>query len=513
MVALVDVSGDEPYLETVRSALLAALLAAGPAALFGLATLSHRVGLWDLQGDVPAVRHVPLAAHAGAGAACALELADALPLHAFLAPVDRWRDEIEAGLEAMSPISAEERADAAAQCARRAGAGGQQVRSQAQLASPARRLTRAPAAGWGGRTCAWAGAGCAADIPGRAWRERLGAGTPRGECGRRLGRGWRRALPQRAHPHIPGWAARCGRGRVGRRTLGGRGADAVPARSCSTERCDAGGCAGCGRCARCAADGLLRRGRRACRGAGRATPCTLVACEFLTRANAMQAGGIIVDLFALPPAGDAACLDLASLAPLPRACGGALLHYPQGAADAPLPRDVHRLLRYDADALRALNVRLRALLRCAQPTHRTARHPPPAHLAGAARAARVRAPGGRRVAGVSVSHEHVRVRVPQPGGGGAWRSLTATSSRCRPHDCVAFDFEYASSEGFSAPNAVDQPPAAQLAFEYTLILPVRAAVVRALLLCVRMLQNSRAIWRCMLSLRMQPTRRQATTAP
>ncbi len=118
IVALVDSICDETFLETVRSALLAALLAAGPTALFGLATLSHRVGLWDLQGAVTAVRHVPLAARGGAAAATALELAEALPLEAFLAPIDRWRDEIEAGLEALRPASCEERDDAAALRAR-----------------------------------------------------------------------------------------------------------------------------------------------------------------------------------------------------------------------------------------------------------------------------------------------------------------------------------------------------------------------------------------------------------
>ncbi len=130
-VALVDTACDDAFLETVRSALLAALLAAGPSALFGLATVSHRVGLWDLQGGVPAVRHVPLAAH-GADAVTALELADALPLDAFLAPIDRWRDEIESGLESMRPATREEREDARAQHARRGAAvdGGTQARMQ-----------------------------------------------------------------------------------------------------------------------------------------------------------------------------------------------------------------------------------------------------------------------------------------------------------------------------------------------------------------------------------------------
>ena len=44
---------------------------------------------------------------------------------------------------------------------------------------------------------------------------------------------------------------------------------------------------------------------------------------------------------------------------------------------------------------------------------------------------------------------------------------------CRPHDCVSFDLDYASAEGFSAPSSVDQPPALQLAFEYTTLVPVQ----------------------------------------
>jgi hypothetical protein len=89
------------------------------------------VGLWDLQGGVPAVRHVPLETR-GADAVTALELADALSLDAFLAPIDRWRDEIESGLEAMRPATREEREDARLQHARRgaAVAGSAQARMQ-----------------------------------------------------------------------------------------------------------------------------------------------------------------------------------------------------------------------------------------------------------------------------------------------------------------------------------------------------------------------------------------------
>ena len=102
MVALVDAACDAAFLKAVRAALLAALLAAGPATLFGLATCARRVALWDVQGAAPAVRLVPLAPdEAAADAPCALDLADALPLEAFLAPLDAWRDEAEAALEAL----------------------------------------------------------------------------------------------------------------------------------------------------------------------------------------------------------------------------------------------------------------------------------------------------------------------------------------------------------------------------------------------------------------------------
>jgi hypothetical protein len=110
IVALVDASCDDSFLDAVRSALGAALLAAGPGALFGLATVSHRLGLWDTQGLAPVVRYVPLASGGGA-APCALPLAAALPAEAFLAPIDRWRDEIESALEAIRPAHAEERSN------------------------------------------------------------------------------------------------------------------------------------------------------------------------------------------------------------------------------------------------------------------------------------------------------------------------------------------------------------------------------------------------------------------
>lgn len=48
-VAVIDVACDADFLELVRSALLAALLAVGPQALFGIVTVSHRIGIYDTQ--------------------------------------------------------------------------------------------------------------------------------------------------------------------------------------------------------------------------------------------------------------------------------------------------------------------------------------------------------------------------------------------------------------------------------------------------------------------------------
>ncbi len=82
-VAVVDTTCDDDFLELVRNTLLSALLAIGPHALFGLVTISSRVSMWDLQGTVPAVRHVTVAARQSvADGVTIMPLADALPLEA-----------------------------------------------------------------------------------------------------------------------------------------------------------------------------------------------------------------------------------------------------------------------------------------------------------------------------------------------------------------------------------------------------------------------------------------------
>lgn len=56
-----------------------------PGALFGLATFSHKLGLYDVQGPIPVVKNVFIPADAEE--TLQLELEDVMPLLQFLAPV------------------------------------------------------------------------------------------------------------------------------------------------------------------------------------------------------------------------------------------------------------------------------------------------------------------------------------------------------------------------------------------------------------------------------------------
>ena len=59
--------------------------ALSPGSLFGLATFSHKIGLYDVQGPVPVVKNVFIPPDAESK--LPLELEDAMPLLQFLAPV------------------------------------------------------------------------------------------------------------------------------------------------------------------------------------------------------------------------------------------------------------------------------------------------------------------------------------------------------------------------------------------------------------------------------------------
>ncbi|CAN6842013.1 unnamed protein product [Brassica oleracea] len=112
-VAAIDLSSSEEFLELTKSALLAALEALSPGSLFGLATFSHKIGLYDVQGPIPVVKNVFIPPDAESK--LPLELEDAMPLLQFLAPVQTCKDRIAAALETLRPITSWERSSGAAQ--------------------------------------------------------------------------------------------------------------------------------------------------------------------------------------------------------------------------------------------------------------------------------------------------------------------------------------------------------------------------------------------------------------
>ncbi|XP_076893991.1 protein transport protein SEC23 D-like [Bidens hawaiensis] len=102
-VAAIDLASSEEFLELTKSALLAALEALAPGSLFGLATFSHKLGLYDVQGPIPVVKNVFLPADSDG--TLSIELEDAMPLFNFLAPVDTCKDRIASALETLRPTS------------------------------------------------------------------------------------------------------------------------------------------------------------------------------------------------------------------------------------------------------------------------------------------------------------------------------------------------------------------------------------------------------------------------
>ncbi|KAJ9517351.1 hypothetical protein QJQ45_016723 [Haematococcus lacustris] len=106
-LALVDVSGDEDFLEVVRSGLLAALEVLPPYTQFGLITFSNKVGLHDLRSGVGSVRLV----HAldSQDGPLAIPLAEVMPLHALLAPVGQFKESISGALDQLAPDPCVER--------------------------------------------------------------------------------------------------------------------------------------------------------------------------------------------------------------------------------------------------------------------------------------------------------------------------------------------------------------------------------------------------------------------
>jgi hypothetical protein len=87
--------------------------AIGPGSLFGLVTFSHKIGLYDVQGPIPVVKHIMIPADMDGRIPVDLEMA--MPLSSFLAPVESNKEHIAAALETLKPTSSWERATAAGQ--------------------------------------------------------------------------------------------------------------------------------------------------------------------------------------------------------------------------------------------------------------------------------------------------------------------------------------------------------------------------------------------------------------
>ncbi|THG06557.1 hypothetical protein TEA_014051 [Camellia sinensis var. sinensis] len=85
----------------------------GPGSLFGLATFSHKIGLYDVQGPVPVVKNVFIPPDSDG--TLPTELEDVMPLLSFLAPVDTCKDRIASALETLRPTNSWERTTAAGQ--------------------------------------------------------------------------------------------------------------------------------------------------------------------------------------------------------------------------------------------------------------------------------------------------------------------------------------------------------------------------------------------------------------
>ncbi|XP_074294931.1 protein transport protein SEC23 D-like [Silene latifolia] len=112
-VAAVDLSSSEEFIDLIKSALLAALEALPTGALFGLATFSLKLGLYDVQGPVPVVKNVFIPSESDG--TIQMELEDAVPLFSFLAPVETCKDRIASAIETLKPMTTWERSAAAGQ--------------------------------------------------------------------------------------------------------------------------------------------------------------------------------------------------------------------------------------------------------------------------------------------------------------------------------------------------------------------------------------------------------------
>jgi len=371
-VALIDLTASEEVLDVVRAGVVAAIEAVGEDALFGVVSFDDRVGLYDVSGDgASVVRHVRLAP----SGAVAVPLEDALPLERFLCRVGERKGKLVDAVE--STRSTRRRGGG--------GGGGNGGGGGDGDATPRRAFGPALEA-----VLAWLGADGVGELKGSG-----GGGAREGNEG------------TLRHPSCRVLSFLCGIPNAGDGALSSARHDAVSESLASLDPDEAAA----------AADELF-----------------LPQSDFYADAGDRAAvAAVVVDVFSLPDGG--AHADLASIAPLTERSGGTLYHYERAigedgaASDAPLPRDVFRLLNGDA-AVSAHHCSLRL---------RTSSEFKVANVYGA----------------LARDDEYEGL---------------CHVMRCGAEDAFAFDFEHAHREGFG--DRGDCPPTIQLAFEYTVLTPL-----------------------------------------
>jgi hypothetical protein len=101
-IAIVDTSGDSDFMELVRNGLGAAVSALSAGDFFGIVTVGQDVGLYDMRGEVPSVRHIAIPT----SGELPIGLDEVLPLDELLVPVNEYAEMIKLAIDSL--LSAEE---------------------------------------------------------------------------------------------------------------------------------------------------------------------------------------------------------------------------------------------------------------------------------------------------------------------------------------------------------------------------------------------------------------------
>mmetsp|Transcript_35145 Transcript_35145/g.91272 ORF Transcript_35145/g.91272 Transcript_35145/m.91272 type:complete len:638 (-) Transcript_35145:739-2652(-) len=419
-LALVDVACDDDFLELAKSALLAALEALPPTALFGVVTFSDKVGMYDLQGKIPLVKYVPLLDKQGGGSPTSVELGDAMALRDLLAPVGKCKETMYAALEGLAVDSTSNEGTVhrgfggAVQAVLRLLSGlaategvGTMLKGD-ELAGltdiPAQPTTengqahpKAMMIGFAGARLMCFLSGPPTFGPGKVMKAKISTSHGLSDTNAQDYDMTQSMAMLAMDPSFPINAA-------------------VPSKSPSKTTA----------AAETASQVTLRMDKMTLDSEGQATDVVVDprgGAFYEEAASAAAALGVAVDLYIV--ATEVVGLDC--LEPLASSSGGHVCWY-LSVDDAALPQDVYRRLA----GIQARNCRLR--LR-SSPEFRV-----------------------QRCYGHLMADEN-------------YKNLQHIVS-CSPHDCFAFDFEFASEAGFIGEE--ECPPTLQLAFQYTMLVPIQS---------------------------------------